>query len=134
MATPKEPTRHERLGAAVVATVLQSNARFIDNGLSKCANQIVDYELDLPDGERAGLEISRITDGGLLNMSASAAKLDWRTKTRYLWYLGVANRPRLADSATSASAEPTPEPTSSCSSTTSTSASSMPRPQTSYAT
>ncbi len=74
---------------------MQCNARFIDNGLSKCVTPIIDYELELLNGTHAGLEISRITDDGLLNMSASAAKLDWSmTKTRYLWYLGVAGRPR----------------------------------------
>jgi len=95
-ATSKEPTREEQLGAAVVTTVLQCNARFIDNGLSKSTQPIVDYELDLSAGEHASLEISRITDEKLRDLSASAVRLDWNlTTTRYSWALGVARNASL---------------------------------------
>jgi hypothetical protein len=52
-----EPTRHEALGAAVVTTVLQCDADFVDRGLPGLTGKIVDYDLELLDGERAGLEI-----------------------------------------------------------------------------
>lgn len=95
-ATPKEPTREEQLGAAVVTTVLQCSARFMDNCLSKSTQPIIDYELDLPDGEHASLEISRITVKKLRDLSASAARLDWNlTTTRYSWSLGVAGNSSL---------------------------------------
>jgi len=81
MATPKEPTQDERLGAAVVTTVLQCNARFIDNGLSKCTTPIIDYELELPNGEHASLEISRIT--GQSAAVGTILKVSTRQQTRY---------------------------------------------------
>jgi hypothetical protein len=90
MTKPKVPTRHEKLGAEVVTTVLQCNADFFDNGSHGPRGKVVDYVLELPDGELAGLEISRITDRKLCEMSASAVKQDWTlTKSRYLWHLGV---------------------------------------------
>ena len=46
VANQKESTRDEALGAAVVTTVMQCRARFIDTGGSTVP--VVDYELDLP--------------------------------------------------------------------------------------
>jgi hypothetical protein len=84
MANQQDPTQHEELGAAVVTTVLQCNADFADKGLSG-QTKIVDYVLELPNNERAGLEISTITDHKLRGLSASAVKQDWRlVKSRYL--------------------------------------------------
>lgn len=99
MAKPKGPTRHEALGAAVVTTVLQCNADFIDNGSPGHAGAIVDYVLELRDGERAGLEISTITDRKLRELSASAMKQqDWTlVKSRYLWYLGVEGKAAIKE-------------------------------------
>ena len=71
----KEPTRDEALGVLVVSTVMQCRARFIDTGGSTLP--VVDYELDLPNGEKSGLEISRITDEKLLRLCAPAQRLDW---------------------------------------------------------
>lgn len=94
VAKQKEPTRDEALGAAVVTTVMQCRARFIDTGGSTVP--VVDYELDLPNGERSGLEISRITDEKLLRLSASTRGLDWSlVKARHSWDLGVAGHASL---------------------------------------
>jgi hypothetical protein len=96
VAKQKEPTRDEALAAAVVTTVMECRARFIDTGGSTAP--VVDYELDLPNGERSGLEISRITDEKLLRLSASAQALDWSLiKARHSWNLGVAGHASLKD-------------------------------------
>jgi hypothetical protein len=95
MAAPKRPARDELLAAAVVTTVMGCTARFVDVGGT--TELVVDWELSLPDGTGASLEISRITDPKLRDLSAAAAsEARWElTTTRYSWQLGVEGRIRL---------------------------------------